>query len=280
MIAAARIDWGQGRVVGYAVPEQASEAHSLVEICVDGLCVHSVVADQPLLPLQPLLAGLPWPQREDTAFALRLPAARLLPGMLGGQPLQLTLRKVGQEPFFEAVLQGAQQLLQLSDGLPLDQRHTVRFAGLADGTVLRGDIVNRHGPGVPVLQVRVNEGSVRPLALVASAADGLSHGFEVPLAQAGLTEGHNVVQVQTTDGQPLARYPIHIGPAGVGETEHRVAALEAQVAFLKHLALAQDSGQAGQMAQLKADLVRLCSDMLALQRANLEREWAAARQAR
>lgn len=278
MTAAARIDWGQGRIVGYAVPTQAGASHALVEACLDGVCVQSVVADQPLLPLLPVLAGLPWPAREDTAFALRLPAARLLPGMLGGQPSQLTLRQVGEAPFFEAMLDSTQQVLQLSDGLPLDQRHTVRFGGLADGTVLRGDITNRHGPGVPALQVRLNEAAPVPLALLNNTADGLTHAFEIPLAQAGLVEGSNHVQVLTADGQPLASYPLHIGPASVGETERRVAALEAQVAFLKHLLLAQDGGQAGQMAQLKADLVRLCSDMLALQRANLEREWAAARQ--
>lgn len=277
MTAAARIDWGPGRIVGYAVPTQVDQAHALVEVCLDGLCVLRVVADQPLLPLQPALAGLPWPPREDTAFALRLPATRLLPGMLGGQSLQLTLRQVGEAPFFEAALDGTLQLLQLSDGLPLDQRHTVRFSGLADGTVLRGDIVNRHGPGAPALLVRVNDAASSPLALLSSAADGLTHTFEIPLAQAGLIEGYNQVQVLTAEGQPLVSYPLHIGPASVGETERRVAALEAQVAFLKHLLLAQDGGQAGQMAQLKADLVRLCTDMLALQRANLEREWAGGR---
>jgi len=129
----------------------------------------------------------------------------------------------------------------------------------------------------PALLVRVNDAAPSALALLSSTADGLTHTFEIPLAQAGLVEGHNQVQVLTAEGQPLVSYPLHIGPASVGETERRVAALEAQVAFLKHLLLAQDGGQAGQMAQLKADLVRLCTDMLALQRANLEREWAAAR---
>lgn len=274
--AAARIDWGQGRLVGYAVPGADGPAHAIVEVCLDGQPVHQIVADQPLMPLRSLLGDLPWPPREDAAFTLRLPAARLLPGMLQADSLVLSLRCAGEAPFFEASLAGPGELMRLSDALPQDQWHRVRFDGLADGAVLRGEVINRHGPGVPALHMRVNGGAPAPLALLSSTPDGLGHAFEIPLASAGLIEGENLVQVLTADGQPLATYPLHIGPASVGQTEQRLAALEAQMAFLKHVLLAQGSGQAA-LDQLKTDLVRLCTDMLALQRANLEREWAALR---
>mgnify|MGYP000228624234 CR=1 FL=1 len=105
--------------------------------------------------------------------------------------------------------------------------------------------------------------------------DGL-HRFAIPLPVEQLEQGANRLSLTGLEGQPLACYPIQLGGVGEGDTSHRLQVLEAEVQFLKQWLLTRpDETAPARLDLLKTEVVGLCSEMLSLQRVQLEREFQA-----
>jgi hypothetical protein len=275
-LAQARIDWGHGRVIGFSVPADDALAFDVVQLWLDGRCVASAVANLSVFDVARDLAGLHLPSREQSAFELRIPQASLLPGQVGDKPVSLEVRTSRGAPVMATAVQGLHELLRLTDGAPVDLLYQVRFHGLAGGAV-QGCIVNLHRVSQrPALLSRLNDQTAEPLAFYESAADGSVHHFSIPVRAERLVDGSNALNIVGPDGQSLGSYPIQVGVATLGESERKLAALEAEVAFLKRLVLTQNpEALPARLALLKSEIVNICSDMLTLQRTNFEREWLA-----
>lgn len=275
-LAQARIDWGHGRIIGFSVPADDALAFDVVQLWLDGRCVASAVANLSVFDFARDLAGLNLPSREHSAFELRIPQAALLPGQIGDGMVALEVRTTRGAPVLATSIQGLHELLRLTDGAPVDLLYQVRFHGLAAGA-LQGCVVNLHGVSQrPALLARLNDHGAEPLAFYESAADGSVHHFSIPVRIDRLVNGVNQISVVGPDNQPLGSYPIQIGVATLGESERKLAALEAEVAFLKRLVLTQNpEALPARLALLKSEIVNICSEMLTLQRTNFEREWLA-----
>ena len=275
-LAQARIDWGHGRIIGFSVPADDALAFDVVQLWLDGRCVASAVANLSVFDFARDLAGLNLPSREHSAFELRIPQAALLPGQIGDGMVALEVRTTRGASVLATSIQGLHELLRLTDGAPVDLLYQVRFHGLAAGA-LQGCVVNLHGVSQrPALLARLNEQGAEPLAFYESAADGSVHHFSIPVRIDRLVNGVNQISVVGPDNQPLGSYPIQIGVATLGESERKLAALEAEVAFLKRLVLTQNpEALPARLALLKSEIVNICSEMLTLQRTNFEREWLA-----
>lgn len=274
--AQARIDWGHGRIIGFSVPADDALAFDVVQLWLDGRCVASAVANLSVFDFARDLAGLHLPSREQSAFELRIPPAALLPGQVSDAVVALEVRSARGDTVLATSVQGVHELLRLTDGAPVDLLYQVRFHGLVGGA-LQGCVVNLHGVGQrPALLARLNQHPPEPLAFYESAADGSVHHFAWPLRIDRLADGANQFSVTGPDGQPLGSYPIQFGAAALGESDRKLAALEAEVAFLKHLVLTQNpEALPARLALLKSEIVNICSEMLTLQRTNFEREWLA-----
>ncbi|MEK8030646.1 hypothetical protein AACH06_07385 [Ideonella sp. DXS29W] len=275
-LAQARIDWGHGRIIGFSVPADDALAFDVVQLWLDGRCVASAVANLSVFDFARDLAGLNLPSREHSAFELRIPQAALVPGQVGNGSVELEVRTTRGTSVLAAAIQGLHELLRLTDGAPVDLLYQVRFHGLASGAV-QGCVVNLHGVSQrPALLVRLNDQSPEPLAFYESAADGSVHHFSIPVRMDRLISGVNQISVVGPDGQPLGSYPIHVGVGTLGESDRKLAALEAEVAFLKRLVLTQNpEALPARLALLKSEIVNICSEMMTLQRTNFEREWLA-----
>jgi hypothetical protein len=275
-LAQARIDWGHGRIIGFSVPADDALAFDVVQLWLDGRCVASAVANLSVFDFARDLAGLNLPSREHSAFELRIPQTGLLPVQIGNGSVELEVRTTRGTSVLAAAIQGLHELLRLTDGAPVDLLYQVRFHGLASGA-LQGCVVNLHGVSQrPALLARLNDQSPEPLAFYESAADGSVHHFSIPVRIDRLINGVNQVSVVGPDGQPLGSYPIQIGVATLGESDRKLAALEAEVAFLKRLVLTQNpEALPARLALLKSEIVNICSEMMTLQRTNFEREWLA-----
>jgi hypothetical protein len=280
-LAHAQIDWGEGRIVGYSVPPAEGLAFDVVRLLLDGQCVLSSVANrsvfEPGLGLD--LGALPLPAREHSAFALRIPSAHLLPGHVGSAGLQLSLLNSGGHTVFKQTLADLHQLLRLTDGVPVDLLYQVSFSHLEGGRVL-GSVRDLHGSGArPALLSRLNDHPALPLLLFDCPFHSEQHyQFAVQLPPDQLSEGDNRLQILSPAGQPMAIYPIQTGHRLQGEADRRIAALEAEVAFLKHLVLNPSTDSLPtRLAVLKSEVINICSDMLSLQRIQIEREAAAGR---
>lgn len=275
-LAQARIDWGHGRIIGFSVPADDALAFDVVQLWLDGRCVASAVANLSVFDFARDLAGLNLPSREHSAFELRIPQSALLPGQIGDGMVALEVRTTRGGSVLATSIQGLHELLRLTDGAPVDLLYQVRFHGLASGA-LQGCVVNLHGVSQrPALLARLNDHSAEPLAFYESAADGSVHHFSIPVRVDRLVNGVNQISVVGPDNQPLGSYPIQIGVATLGESERKLAALEAEVAFLKRLVLTQNpEALPARLALLKSEIVNICSEMMTLQRTNFEREWLA-----
>lgn len=275
-LAQARIDWGHGRIIGFSVPADDALAFDVVQLWLDGRCVASAVANLSVFDFARDLAGLNLPSREHSAFELRIPQAALLPGQVGESPVSLAVRTTRGLPVLETSVQGLHELLRLTDGAPVDLLYQVRFHGLSGGA-LQGCVINLHGVSQrPALMARLNDQGAEPLAFYESAADGSVHHFSIPVRVDRLVDGVNQISVVGPDDQPLGSYPIQVGVATLGESERKLVALEAEVAFLKRLVLTQNpEALPARLALLKSEIVNICSEMLTLQRTNFEREWLA-----
>lgn len=275
-LAQARIDWGRGRIIGYSVPADDTLAFDVVQLWLGDRCVASTVANLSVFEFARDLAGMHLPSREQTAFELRIPQAALLPGQVGSGSVTLAVRTARGTPVLDASVNGLHELLRLTDGAPVDLLYQVRFHGMASGA-LQGSVVNLHRVSQrPALLARLNDQSAEPLAFYESAADGSVHHFSIPVRADRLVDGENRIHVVGPDGQPLGSYPIHVGVPALGDAERKLAALEAEVAFLKRLVLTQNpEALPARLALLKSEIVNICSEMLTLQRTNFEREWLA-----
>ncbi|MGM9487214.1 hypothetical protein [Ideonella sp. YS5] len=275
-LAQARIDWGRGRIIGFSVPGDDALAFDVVQLWLDGRCVASAVANLSVFDFVRDLAGLNLPSREHSAFELRIPQAALLPGQVGEGAVMLEVRSARGTPVLETTVQGLHELLRLTDGAPVDLLYQVRFHGLTGGAV-QGCVTNLHRVSQrPALMARLNDQNAEPLAFYESAADGSVHHFSIPVRIDRLVDGANQISVVGPDGQPLGSYPIQVGVATLGDHDRKLAALEAEVAFLKRLVLTQNpEALPARLALLKSEIVNICSEMLTLQRTNFEREWLA-----
>ena len=280
--AMARIDWERGCVVGYSLPEDEVQEglFDVVQLSLEGRALVSAVANRAFFQIGGELAGWPLPAREQSAFELRIPQGSLLPADLVRPESRLALHHRSGQLLFEQTLRGPHELLQLTEGAPVDLLYEVQFRGFQSGAV-HGVVLDRHGCGVrPALWVRLNEAAPEPLMFIEGAVDIGRYHFQVPLLAAQLADGANQLQIQSDTGQPLAVFPIQMGTSAASSSlERRVDALEAQVEFFKQLILTQprDPG-AAKLALLKSEVMAMCSDMLALQRVNFDREALAAAQ--
>lgn len=272
-LADARIDWGQGRVIGYSVPADQT-AFDVVHLYLDERRVLSAVANLSVFELSRDLAGMKLPAREQSAFVFRIPQGSLLPGHVGTSGPRLEVRTSQGQKIYAYDIQGPQELLRLTEGTPSELLFEVELRTVQGGSV-HGIVRDRYGTGVrPALQVRLNDQPPEPLSLYESSSDGRVHYFSVPLRADRLVTGTNNLHVLGNLNQPLASYPIQLGSVVAGESDRRIAALEAEVSFLKHLVLNQNTeALPARLAVLKGEIVNICSDMLALQRTNLEREF-------
>lgn len=275
-ISHAFIDWAHGRVLGFAVPADESVRHERVELCLDGVPLTSAVAQRSVFDFTAAWGGLPEPPREGCAFALRIPQACLLPSQLDAGTVRLGVRDSQGRWLLDQVLQGPHEVLALTEGAPLDLLYTVAFERVREG-VLRGRVQDRHRLGrLPALQARLNDGVAEPLAFAGPMDDAGCFSFELSLPLEALVDGENRVQVQGLEGQPLASYPIRLGGVSDALTEHRLQVLEAEVQFLKQLLLTRpDETAPARLDLLKTEVIGLCSEMLSLQRVQLEREFRA-----
>lgn len=277
----ARIDWAKGRIIGFSVPGGRDDAFDVIHLYIDGHGVLSTVANKSVFDLSKDLSGLELPAREHSAFEIQVPARSLHPGLARGAVVHLEIKTSRGDLIFDHFLSGLHELLRLTDDAPADMLYEVRFRGLAGGA-LYGTVVDRYRSGIrPALKVGINDHAVEPLAIYESSADGSVHHFSVPLNLARMVDGANSVAVFGADGTKLAIYPMALGAAEAGETDRRVATLEAEVAFLKKLVLGQNLEEAlgARLALLKGEVIGICSEMLTLQRTNVEREFAAANEA-
>jgi hypothetical protein len=274
----ARIDWAKGRIIGFSVPGGRDDAFDVVQLHLDGHSVLSTIANKSVFDLSKDLSGLELPAREHSAFELQIPARSLHPGLARGAVVHLEVKTARGEPIFDHFLSGLHELLRLTDDAPADMLFEVRFRGLASGA-LYGSVIDKYRCGLrPQLKAGLNDHPPEPLAIYESSSDGTVHHFSVPLAAGRLVDGANNVAVLGSDGTKLAIYPMQLGAADAGEAERRLGALEAEVAFLKRLVLGQNLEEAlgARLALLKGEVIGICSEMLTLQRTNIEREFAAA----
>lgn len=269
------IDWAAGRVVGHHVSEDPAGGPSVVRLLLDGRCVDTDIARRPASEPSMLqaLAGLPMPAREGSAFELRIAAGAWTGGAPGPEGVALEVVTARGERLWGVRLHRTDELLRLLEQAPLEQLFEVRFLGVEAGR-LSGEVVDRHDSGRrPALCWRLNDGAPQPLEWLDPLAGGPVHAFAVPLSSQDWRDGPNRLSVVGPQGAPLATYPIELGAAPAGELDRRVAALEAELAFLKHLALRPHTESVDErLAAFKGDMVNLCADMLALQRQQLERE--------
>lgn len=269
----ARIDWTNGRVIGFSVPDRASDTFEVVQLHLDGQCVVSAVANRSVFELARDLAGLELPAREHSAFELRIPTRGLHAGMTSDSVVHLEIKTASGEVIFDYYLAGLRDLLRLTDVPPTDLLYEVRFRALADGS-LHGTVVDRHRTGLrPALFVTFNHHQPEPLPIYESSADGTVHHFSIPIRVDRLVDGANVLRVAAVDGQPLAAYPISVGAAQESDSERRLMAVEAELAFLKKMVLSQNlDALPARLTLLKGEIIGICSEMMTLQRVNLERE--------
>lgn len=268
------IDWGGGRVLGFALPADDGVLYERVTLTLDGLPLVSAVANRSVFELSEAWGGLPVPAREQSGFALRIPQGRLLPSHLGAAPLTLAVHDSQGRCLLEASLAGGPAVLALTEGAPVDLLYEVHFQGVEAGAV-QGAVLDRLGLGHrPALCAHFNDGPAQPVPWLGGAAEAGVHRFEIPLPTASLQAGTNLLQLTGLEGQPLASYPIRLGAAFEGDPAQRLQALEAEVQFLKHLLLCPPEGGTGAapLDLLKSEIVGICSEMLGLQRIHLERE--------
>lgn len=274
--AAASIDWAGGRVLGFALPADEGVLHERVTLCLDGVPVTSAVASQSVFALEEAWGGMPLPPREQSCFAMRIPQGRLLPSHLAATQTTLQVQDSQGAVLLEAVLAGLPGLLSLTEGAPVDLLYEVRFRAVVRGEV-QGEVFDRHGLGRrPPLRFSFNDGPAQAVPWLDEAAvDGL-HRFAIPLPVEQLEQGTNRLCLTGLEGQPLACYPIQLGAGGDGDTSHRLQVLEAEVQFLKQWLLTRpDETAPARLDLLKTEVVGLCSEMLSLQRVQLEREFRA-----
>ena len=278
--AEARIDWSQGRVIGFSVPASTEAAFDVVQLLLNGQCVNTAVANLSVFELARDLSGMRLPSRENAAFELRIPQECLLPSHVSNAPLQLEIKSSRGLSIYEYTLQGPHELMRLTQGTPADLLFEVSFKHLNGGYV-HGIVKDKLGTGIrPNLQVKLNEHAPDPLPLYEQSADGRIHLFAVPLRADRLKEGANHLHIISATGQPMASYPLQVGNQVLGEVDRRVASLEAEVAFLKHMVLNQNNeALPARLAFMKSEIIAICSDMLSLQRTNLEREASSAKTA-
>lgn len=269
----ARIDWGHGRVIGFSVPGGTSDTFEVVQLHLDGQCVVSAVANLSVFELARDLAGLELPAREHSAFELRIPTRGLHGGMTSDSVVHLEVKTAQGEVIFDYYLAGLRDLLRLTDAPPSDLLYEVRFRALDNGA-LYGTVVDRHRTGLrPALFVSLNHHAPEPLPIFDSSADGAVHHFSVPLQPARLVDGANLLRISAADGQPLAAYPISLGGTQESDAARRMQALEAELAFLKKMVLSQNlDALPARLTLLKGEIIGICSEMMTLQRINLERE--------
>ena len=269
----ARIDWTQGRLIGFSVPDGLSDTFEVVQLHLDGQCVVSAVANRSVFELARDLAGLELPAREHSAFELRIPVRGLHAGMTSESVVHLEIKTAAGELIFDYYLAGLRDLLRLTDVPPTDLLYDVRFRGVSDGAVY-GAVVDRHRTGLrPALFVSFNHHAPESLAIYESSADGTVHHFSVPLRADRLVDGANLLRIAAVDGQPLAAYPISLGAPLESESDRRLLAVEAELAFLKKMVLGQNlDALPARLTLLKGEIIGICSEMMTLQRVNLERE--------
>ena len=269
------IDWAAGRVVGHHVSDDPTGGPSVVRLLLDGRCVDTDIARRPATApdLLPALAGLPMPAREASAFELRIAAGAWDGTPPSAEGVELAVETARGQRLWSQRLHRADELLRLLEQAPLDQLFEVRFERLEAGR-LHGQVIDRHDSGRrPALGWRLNDGPAQPLEWLDPQAAGPAHAFALPLEAQDWRDGTNQLSVVGPQGAPLATYPVVLGQALAGELDRRVAALEAELSFLKHLALhPQTESLDARLAAFKGELVNLCADMLALQRQQLERE--------
>lgn len=273
-VGAACIDWASGQVLGFALPDGDDVLFERVTLTLDGLPMASAVANRSVFQLGDAGGGLPVPAREHCGFALRIPQGRLLPSHLEPMSRTLAVEDSRGRCLLETFLPGGVAVLALTEGAPVDLLYEVRFQGVHAGA-LQGEVRDRLGLGHrPPLCARFNDGPAQPVPWLASAGLPDVHGFEIPLPIDALQAGANWLQITGLEGQPLASYPIRLGPVSEGESAQRLLALEAEVQFLKRLLLtSSDAGAASApLDLLKSEIVGICSEMLGLQRIHLERE--------
>jgi len=273
--AAACIDWAGGQVIGFALPADEGILHERVTLCLDGVPVTSAVASQSVFALGDAWGGLPVPAREQSAFTLRIPQGRLLPAHLVAS-LTLQLRDSQGQVLLEETLAGPAALLALTEGAPVDLLYEVRFRAVVGG-MLQGEVVDRLGLGRrPALRLSINDGPAQAVPWLAESAEDSVHRFAIALPVESLTHGANQLCLTGLEGQPLACYPIQLGAGAEGESMHRLKVLEAELQFLKQWLLTRpDDTAPARLDLLKTEVVGLCSDMMALQRVQLEREFQA-----
>jgi len=274
----ARIDWTGGRLIGFAVAARDGDAFEVVQLHLNGQCVLSTVANRSVFDLAKDLAGLDLPSRENTAFELRIPATCLQGGLGGDGIVHVEIRTAAGDVFFDEFLSGLRDMLRLTEQPPMDLLFEVRFRELTGGC-LYGTVTDRHHTGIrPALSAVLNQQAPEALAIYESSSDGTVHHFAVALRAERLEEGANLLRVVAADGRPLAAYPITLGISQASESERRIVALEAELAFLKHAVLSQNlDGLPARLSLLKSEIIGICSEMMSLQRVNFEREVFGAR---
>lgn len=269
----ARIDWTGGRVIGFSVADRQSDSFEVVQLFLDGQCLVSGVANRSVFELARDLAGLELPAREQSAFELKIPARALSASMASDAVVHLEIKTAAGDVIFDYYLAGLRDVLRLCDAPPNDLLYDVRFHSLNEGS-LYGTVVDRHRTGLrPSLFVAFNQHQPDPLPVYQSSSDGMVHHFSVPVRAERLVDGANIVRIAAADGQPLAAYPLAMGPQSQSESDRRMVALEAEVAFLKRLVLSQNlDALPARLALMKGEIIGICSEMMAVQRVNLERE--------
>lgn len=273
--AAACIDWARGQVIGFALPEDDGVLHECVTLCLDGLPMTSAVASLSVFALDDAWGGLPLPAREQSAFALRIPQGRLLPVHLAA-PQTLQVRDSLGRVLLEEALSGPAAVLALTEGVPLDLLYEARFRAVVEGALL-GEVLDRHGLGQrPPLRFSLNDEPAQPVPWLDEDTGGSVHRFAIPLLVERLVHGANRLCLKGLEGQPLACYPIQLGGGQDGAYMHRLQVLEAEVQFLKQLLLTRpDETAPARLDLLKTEVLGLCSEMMGLQRVQLEREFQA-----
>lgn len=274
--AAACIDWAGGRVLGFALPADEGVLHERVTLCLDGVPVTSAVASQSVFALEEAWGGMPLPPREQSCFAMRIPQGRLLASHLAAAQTTLQVLDSQGAVLLDTVLAGPPGVLSLTEGAPVDLLYEARFRAVVRGEV-QGEVLDRHGLGRrPPLRFSFNDGPAQAVPWLDEAAEDGLHRFAIPLPVAQLEQGANRLSLTGLEGQPLACYPIQLGGAGEGDTSHRLQVLEAEVQFLKQWLLTRpDETAPARLDLLKTEVVGLCSEMLSLQRVQLEREFRA-----
>lgn len=274
--AQATIDWSGGRVLGFACSADDTVRYERVVLRLDGVDVTSAVADRSVFEFGEAWAGLSEPAREECAFALRIPQAVLLPAQLDANAVELEVRDGRGTSLLRQRLRSPYEVLALTEGAPVDLLYEVDFGRVRDG-LMRGCLRDRYRLGrAPAVLMRFNDGASQPLPLLGGMDEAGEFHFELSLPLEALNEGDNRLQLTGLEGQPLASYPIRLGMGSDSLADRRLQALEAEVRFLKQLLLTRPEEQApARLDLLKTEMVGLCSEMLNMQRIQLEREFQA-----